>query len=91
MFINVVCYSYDRILKEFQMHLSRWPSGLKAPVGKLRVAGLIPNGDIFILNFSLVSQSSQLGGAHANEIKHDHSPVVYLVVDPETIIYITAV
>ena len=37
---------------------------------------------IFILNFSLVFRSSQLGGAHANEIKHNHSPVVYVVLDP---------
>ena len=36
----------------------------------------------FILNFSLVFHSSQLGGAHANEIKHEHSPVVYVVFDP---------
>ena len=38
------------------------------------------DGDIYFhLNFSLASRFSQLGGAHANEIKHDHSPVVYVV------------
>ena len=35
----------------------------------------------FILNLSRVFCSSQFGGAHANEIKHDHSPVVYIVLD----------
>ena len=37
--------------------------------------------NIFILNFSLVSRSSQLGGANANVIKYEHSPVVYVVLD----------
>ena len=41
----------------------------------------IPGRDIFILNFSLASRSSQLGGAHANEIKHGHSPAGYVVLD----------
>ena len=31
---------------------------------------------IFILNFSLPPRSKQLNGAHANEIKHNNSPVV---------------
>ena len=47
--------------------------------------GSNPAGDtrIFsnILNFSLPSSSLQLMGAHANEIKHDHSPVVIVVLD----------
>ena len=35
------------------------------------------------LILSLASHFSQLGGAHANETKHDHSPVVYdAVLDP---------
>ena len=37
---------------------------------------------IFILNFSIPSCSEQLRGSHANEIKHDHSPVVIVVLDP---------
>ena len=37
---------------------------------------------IFILNYSLPPRSEQLIGAHANEIKHDHSPVVIFVLDP---------
>ena len=36
----------------------------------------------FILNFSLSPLSEQLSGAHANEIKHRHSPVVIVVLDP---------
>ena len=44
--------------------------------------------EIYILNFhniffSFVSRSSQLGGVHANEIKQDHTPVVYLVFRPQ--------
>ena len=39
--------------------------------------------DIFILNFSLpLRRSEQVSGSHANEIKHDHSPVVIVVLDP---------
>ena len=34
---------------------------------------------MFILKFSLPSRSEQLSGAHANEIKHDHSPVDIVV------------
>ena len=34
---------------------------------------------IFILNFSLLPLSEQASGAHVNEIKHDHSPVVIVV------------
>ena len=34
---------------------------------------------IFILNFSIPFRSQQLGGAYVNEIKHDHSPAVYVV------------
>ena len=37
---------------------------------------------IFILNFSLPSRSEQLSGANADEMKHDHSPVVVVVLDP---------
>ena len=42
-----------------------------APSWQARVAGSIPFGDIFILNFSLVSHSSQYCEAHTNEIKND--------------------
>ena len=38
---------------------------------------------IFLLNFSLPPRSEQLSGAHANEIKHDHSPVVIVDLDPQ--------
>ena len=37
---------------------------------------------IFILNFSLPPRSEQVSGAHVNEIKHNHSPVVIVVLDP---------
>ena len=36
---------------------------------------------IFILNFSLPPRSEQVSGAHVNEIKHVHSPVVIVVLD----------
>ena len=53
-------------------------------VGMRGVAGLIPGGDIYILilNCSLVFRSPQHGGAHANEIMHDHSTVVHVVLSP---------
>ena len=37
---------------------------------------------IFILNFSIPARSEQLSGSHANDIKHDHSHVVIVVLDP---------
>ena len=37
---------------------------------------------IFILNFSLPVRSEQLNGTHANEIKHDNSSLVIVVLDP---------
>ena len=36
---------------------------------------------IFILNFSLPPRSEQVSGANVNEIKHDHSNVVIVVLD----------
>ena len=36
---------------------------------------------IFILNFLLPLRSEQVSGAHVNEIKHDHSPIVIVVLD----------
>ena len=45
--------------------------------------GSNPAGDIYFhFEFSLPSLSSQLGGAHANEVKHCHLAVVYIVSDP---------
>ena len=38
---------------------------------------------IFIMIFSLPPRSKQRSGAHVNEIKHDHSPVVMVVLDPQ--------
>ena len=37
---------------------------------------------IFILKIFASSCSEQLTGANPNEIKHDHSPVVIVVLDP---------
>ena len=36
---------------------------------------------VIILNFSLPLRSEQVSGAHVNEIKHDHSPEVIVVLD----------
>ena len=48
--------------------------------------GSNPAGDIF---FPLhPPRSEQVSGAHVNEIKHDHSPVVIVVLDPDTINHI---
>ena len=51
-----------------------------------RVAGSIPGGDIYFhFGFFTSFPSLQVGGALVNEIKHDNSPVVKVVLDPETI------
>ena len=51
------------------------------PARNQRVAGSIPCGDIY-LHFEIFAAcfpSLQVGGALANEIKHDNSPVVIVV------------
>ena len=55
----------------------------RCPTGNPMVAGLIPGGDIYFhFEFFACFPSLQLGGAIANEIKHDHSPVIIAVLDP---------
>ena len=60
--------------------MAKWS---KCPARKQRVAGSIPGGDIYF-HFELFASfpSFQVGGALANEIKHDNSPVVKVVLDP---------
>ena len=54
----------------------------RCPARMQRVAGLIPGGDIcFHFEVFALSPSFQVGGVLANEIKHDHSPVVTVVLD----------
>ena len=61
--------------------MAKWSRCL---AGKLRVAGSKPGRDIyFLFEFFACFPSLQLGGALANEIKHDHSPVVIVVLDPQ--------
>ena len=43
---------------------------------------MLSTGDILILNFSLASGSSQLDRANADEIKHAHLSLVYVLLDP---------
>ena len=54
----------------------------KCPARNQRVAGSILDGDIYF-HFELFAcfPSLQIDGALANEIKHDHSPVVIVVLD----------
>ena len=54
----------------------------RCPARNQRVAGSIPGGDIYFhFEFFASFPSLQVGGALANEIKHDHSPVVIVVLD----------
>ena len=56
---------------------------LRCLFGKRGVAGSIPDLDIYFnFEFSLVSRSKQLSGAHIHEFKHGTSPVVYVVRHP---------
>ena len=61
-----------------------WLSGLSASLSIAEYRAWVESRwrHIFILNLSLPPCSDQLSGAHANEIKHDHSPVVITVLDP---------
>ena len=55
------------------LSVSERPSCLRRLIGCKKVACPIPGGDIiynFILNFSLVPRSSQLGKVYSNEIKY---------------------
>ena len=54
----------------------------RCPVSNQRIAGSIIGGDIYF-HFELFAYfpSLQVGGADANKIKHDHSPVVIVDLD----------
>ena len=55
----------------------------RCPARNHRVAGSIPDGDIYFhFEFFACFPSLQVGGTLANEINHDHSPVVNVVFDP---------
>ena len=55
----------------------------RCPARMQMVAGSIPGGDIYFhFEFFASFSSFQVGGTLANEIKHDHSPVVIVVLDP---------
>ena len=70
--------------------MSRWPSGLGI---RLDIKGLLvrylADTSIFILNFRF--PPLQISRAVANEIKHDHSPVIIVVLDPQTRLIIRGV
>ena len=53
----------------------------RCPARNQRVAGSIPGGDIYF-HFEFFVCSLQVDGALANEIEHDHSPAVIVVLDP---------
>ena len=62
--------------------LSAWPSGLKRQVGKrwLLVRFLVETYILILISFFRllpIPETARRGGAHANEIKHYHSPVVH--------------
>ena len=58
----------------------------RCPDRKQMVADAIPGGVIYF-HFEIFAYfpSLQVGGVLANEIKHDHSPIVIVVLDPDTI------
>ena len=68
-----------RVLNNSLSTLS-WPNDLRNQIGERRVDGKILFGHRYFY-FTFAVCSSQLAGAHANEIKHDHSAVVYVVLD----------
>ena len=77
----------NRILNEFLMQQNNCPGGQAVLGGWFESDGslvrFLSETYIFILNFLLVSHSSQLGRVHA--IKH--SPIVIVVLDPRSINY----
>ena len=85
--INTLFWFYSNPGFKLQLNnCQRWFSGFNRQLGKEEVAGSIPVEDkYFHFKFLLAYRSLQLSGAHANEIKHDHSPVEYVVLEPNTI------
>ena len=60
---------------------SRYPA--RNPARNQKVAGSILGGDVYFhFEFFACFPSLQVSRALANEIKHDHSPVVIVVLDP---------
>ena len=59
------------------------PRNLRSQIGKPGVDCSIPDRDIYF-HFELFAcfPFLTLGGTLANGIMHDHSPVVYVVIDP---------
>ena len=81
---------YPTILQDINPQFvikSSWLRGLKRCFTSRGMAWvrILQETYIFILNFSIPACSEQLCGSHANEIKHDHSPEVIVVLDPDTI------
>ena len=63
--------------------MPRLLNGLRHLVWIQGDAGSIYSGNIYShFEFSLVSFSSQLRGAHVNDTKYDLLPAVYIVLDP---------
>ena len=55
----------------------------RRPARNQRVAGSIPGRDIYFhFEFFAGFTFLQVGAALANKIKHDHSPVAIVVLDP---------
>ena len=77
-------WTIDQVIHEKALCLTVHPNSKKdrhlwAPMQLESEGSLVrfpPETCIFILHFSFVSRSSHFSGAHANEMKHDHSPVV---------------
>ena len=62
-----------------------WPSGLECWFTCRGVPGVgsNPAGDVYFhFEFLLPSRSEQLSGSNVNEIKHDHSYELIVVLDP---------
>ena len=58
----------------------------RCPARKPWDVGSIPGEDVYFhFDFFARFPSLQVGGALANEITHGHSPVLIVVLDPETI------
>ena len=83
--LSLICIPLSRKILSTRS-TSRWLGravwGADSPVVEWRGVGSNPAGNIFILIFSLPPPSEKLSGTHANEIKHDHLPVVIVVLDP---------
>ena len=80
MLIVFICQDSVRVYTT-ACQLSAWSNGLGCQPGNLEVSGSIPVGDMYFQFFACFTFFTARR-SYENSIKHDHSPVLLVVLDP---------